>query len=116
MKFIMNGGMIIGTMDGANVEISEEVGIENMFIFGAKVEEVDKLKEKMHNTPPANYICPELKVVFKSIEEGRFGSKEILLELIDTIRNNNDHYLVCEDFPSYIQAQQKVHFVFYTDR
>ena len=44
MKFIMNGGLIIGTMDGANVEISEEVGIDNMFIFGAKINEVDKLK------------------------------------------------------------------------
>lgn len=46
-----------------------------MFIFGAKVHEVDKLKEKMHNTPPNNYICPELKLVFSNIEEGRFGSK-----------------------------------------
>lgn len=108
MKFIMNGGLIIGTMDGANVEISEEVGIDNMFIFGAKINEVDKLKERMHNTPPANYICQELKQVFASIEEGRFGSKEVLLELIDTIRFNNDQYLVCEDFPSYIAAQQKV--------
>lgn len=68
MKFIMNGGMIIGTMDGANVEIAEEVGVDNMFIFGARVEEVEKLKEKMHNTPPESYICPELKAVFKTIE------------------------------------------------
>lgn len=116
MKFIMNGGMIIGTMDGANVEIAEEVGVENMFIFGAKIEEVDKLKEKMHNTPPEQYICPELKAVFKAIEEGRFGSKEVLLELIDTIRNNNDQYLVCEDFPSYIAAQRRVNLIFNLDR
>jgi starch phosphorylase len=101
----MNGGLIIGTLDGANVEICEEVGNENMFIFGAKINEVEKLKEKMHNTPPQNYICQELKTVFSNIEEGRFGSKEILLELIDSIRHNNDQYLVCEDFPSYMQAQ-----------
>lgn len=76
-----------------------------MFIFGAKLDQVDKLKEKMHNTPRENYVCQELKNVFQSIEEGRFGSKEVLLELLDTIRYNNDQYLVCEDFLSYVEAQ-----------
>lgn len=47
MKFVMNGGVIIGTWDGANVEIAEEVGPENMFVFGARVEEVNRLGEKM---------------------------------------------------------------------
>lgn len=56
MKFAMNGCLIIGTMDGGNVEIHEEIGDQNIFIFGARVEEVDKLKEKMRNSPPENYI------------------------------------------------------------
>lgn len=52
MKFVMNGSCIIGTMDGANVEICEEVGEENEFIFGALVDDIDKLREKMRNTSP----------------------------------------------------------------
>ena len=52
MKFVMNGGLILGTMDGANVEIYQEVGAENIFIFGARVEEIDKLKDRMYKVSP----------------------------------------------------------------
>jgi len=47
MKFVFNGSSIIGTLDGANVEIAQEVGEENLFIFGAKIEEIDGLREKV---------------------------------------------------------------------
>ena len=61
MKFVMNGGQIIGTMDGANVEIAEEVGKENMFVFGCLVEEVDRHKSNMKD---GKYIDARLIEVF----------------------------------------------------
>lgn len=63
MKFVMNGSLIIGTMDGANVEIAEEVGKENMFIFGALVDEIEGLRNHMRNTEPSQYFPPELNEV-----------------------------------------------------
>jgi len=60
MKFVMNGGLIIGTRDGANIEIAEEVGEENIFFFGARVEEIEQLREKMRNSIPSEYIPQEL--------------------------------------------------------
>ena len=73
MKFVMNGCLILGTLDGANVEIAEEVGQDNIFIFGTKVDGVDNMKEKMRNTEPSEYFPEELLNVFKEIDNGRFG-------------------------------------------
>lgn len=73
MKFVMNGGLILGTMDGANVEIYEEVGDENIFIFGARVEEIDGLRHKMETTSSEDYVPPQLKKVIQAIRAGTFG-------------------------------------------
>jgi len=108
MKFVMNGCLIIGTMDGANVEIAHEIGQENMFICGAKVEEVEKLREKMRNSDPLEYYGQDLKKVFDAVSDGMFGNRDELTQLIDTIRNKNDYYLVCHDFYSYVKAQEEV--------
>ncbi len=105
MKFVMNGGLIIGTMDGANVEIYEEVGQENIFIFGARVEEIDALKHKMSTSSAEDYVPAELKKVIQAIRFGTFGEKDLLMGLVGTILNNNDWYLITADFVSYLKAQ-----------
>lgn len=74
MKFVMNGAPLIGTLDGANVEIVEEVGIENEFIFGAKVEEVEYLRNKMRNSSPSEYLGPVLSEVINAVVNGMFGA------------------------------------------
>jgi starch phosphorylase len=63
MKFIMNGSLIIGTLDGANVEIAEEVGKENMFIFGAQIHEVDIIRKQMLDKSK-DFVGSRLKRVF----------------------------------------------------
>lgn len=108
MKFTMNGCVLIGTLDGANVEIREEVGAENFFLFGARVEDIAALRRRMQEMPPEEYWGAKLTRVFRSIEEGVFGSREVLTECINVIRWRNDHYLVCTDFEDYVRAQQEV--------
>jgi starch phosphorylase len=108
MKFVMNGGLILGTMDGANVEIYQEVGEDNIFIFGARVEAIEGLKEKMSTANPEDYVPPELKKAIQAIRVGTFGEKDLLMSLVSTINNNNDWYLVSSDFQAYIEAQKKV--------
>jgi len=105
MKFAVNGGLIIGTMDGANVEIAETVGEENMFIFGLRAPEVEKVRAQMS----AGEIATDqrLKAVFEAIESGVFGSPDSLVPVIQALFNN-DRYLVIADFPSYAEAQQEV--------
>jgi len=105
MKFAINGSLIIGTMDGANVEIAQEVGEENLFIFGLRAEAVEGVRAQMSaGEIPAD---PRLKAVFEAIESGVFGSPEALVPVIQALFNN-DRYLVIPDFPSYLEAQAEV--------
>mmetsp|Transcript_7060 Transcript_7060/g.13836 ORF Transcript_7060/g.13836 Transcript_7060/m.13836 type:complete len:923 (+) Transcript_7060:260-3028(+) len=116
MKFVMNGGLIIGTMDGANIEIREEGGDETMFIFGALEQDVAGIREKAKS---GNYpIDGRLQEVFNTIRSGRFsgGDDEATGEfcgLIDRLANNGggyngDFYLICADFADYVRANEQV--------
>ena len=104
MKFVMNGGTIIGTMDGANIEIAQECDRENLFIFGAETHEVFVLREERRTRPPRDY-CPELVAVIADISAGLYGPVDDVMPLLNTLRWENDYYLVSHDFPDYVRAQ-----------
>lgn len=110
MKFVLNGGLIIGTVDGANIEISREVGEENMFLFGHLAEAVEDIRYN-HRYRGID-LDPKLAEVFDAIEQGKFGDPNIYDGLISSIRQGGDHYLVSDDFSSYLEAQEKVDKVF----
>jgi len=109
MKFMMNGALTIGTLDGANVEIREEVGDENFFLFGLTESEVEALKG--HYNP--NEIIEgdeDLKAVMKLLECGHFSQFEqgIFDDIIGSLRSPNDPWVTIADFRSYIDAQERV--------
>ena len=107
MKFQMNGSLIIGTMDGANVEIAEEVEKHNMFIFGADVNEVNRYRSLDDNTRK-NRLDGRLKNVFKAIYDNRVGNmNDEIKGYISRIENGNDFYGINLDFDSYIKAQER---------
>ncbi|MBN1117423.1 MAG: glycogen/starch/alpha-glucan phosphorylase [Bacteroidales bacterium] len=109
MKFTMNGALTIGTLDGANVEIREEVGEENFFLFGLKVEEV--LAQKKYGYKPWEYYesNQDLKKAINQISSGFYsgGDTEIFKPLVDNLLRWDD-YMVLADFESYVKCQEKV--------
>ncbi len=109
MKFMMNGALTIGTLDGANVEIREEAGADNFFLFGLTVDEVEALKRDGYR--PAEYIAanPELAAVLDLIEHGHFshGDTEVFRPLVHNLRYD-DPFLVCADYASYVACQDEV--------
>jgi glycogen phosphorylase len=109
MKFMINGALTVGTLDGANVEIREEAGAENFFLFGLTVQEVEALKASGYR--PADYIDgnDELSAVLNLISDGTFshGDTEVFRPLVDNLRYD-DPFLVCADYASYVECQGRV--------
>merc|ERR1712216_157831 len=103
MKLAMNGGLIIGTMDGANVEIAEEIGEENMFIFGALAHEVPKLRTERADLK----VDDRFAHVVRLISSGEFGYADFFTPIVDAVQGS-DYYLVANDFPAYLRAQDAV--------
>ena len=109
MKFCMNGALTIGTLDGANIEIREEVGGENFFLFGLTAQEAAALRSRGYR-PMAHYHGdPELREVLDLIRGGFFsrGDGELFRPLVDGLLGS-DPYLVLADFASYVECQERV--------
>jgi starch phosphorylase len=109
MKFSMNGALTIGTLDGANIEIREEVGAENFFLFGLSAEEVYGLKARGYRPMDYYHGNQGLRDVIDLIRSGFFsrGDTELFRPLIDGLLYD-DPYLLLADFQSYIECQDKV--------
>src|SRR5690606_31091698 len=109
MKLAMNGALTIGTLDGANVEIRDAVGDENIFIFGKTAEEVDRLRRDGYNPADAIAASPRLARVVEQIRGGVFSPDEPhrFEGLMDSLCHH-DWFLVAADFDAYFARQRDV--------
>jgi len=109
MKFMLNGALTIGTLDGANVEMREEAGAENFFLFGLTAEEVEGVKREGYF--PGDYVAGngELRAVLELISSGHFshGDAEVFRSVVDNL-TQSDPFLVLADYAAYIACQEQV--------
>lgn len=110
MKFALNGALTIGTLDGANIEILEEVGADNIFIFGLNAEEAEGLRAKGYN--PWDYYNndEELRRALDMIGSGFFSpdDPDRYRPIVDALLRHGDHFLLLADYRAYIQCQEAV--------
>jgi starch phosphorylase len=108
MKFMMNGAVAIGTLDGANIEIRQEAGEENFFLFGLTAPQIDDLLRTGYN--PRSYVdkSPLLKEVVDGLQDGRFtnGNRDLFAPLVNNLLTV-DPYFVMADFDAYAEAQSQ---------
>jgi len=113
MKFMMNGALTIGTLDGANIEIRDAVGAENFFLFGCQAQEVQAIRQSYN---PAALIAEDtdLRAVMEMLESGYFNRYEsgLFAPIINSIRDPADQWLTAADFRSYVNAQGNAAAVF----
>jgi len=110
MKFALNGALTIGTLDGANVEMRENVGPDNFFIFGNTTPQVAAIRASGYQPRDFYEANPELQRVLDSIRDGMFSPTETARyhEIFDALVSWGDHYLLLADYASYIEAQGRV--------
>ncbi len=116
MKFALNGALTIGTLDGANIEILEEVGEDNFFLFGLRTEEVAALRAQGYHPWDLYQKDPELRRVIDTLKNGLFsgGDPQLFKPIVDSLFGGGDYYCLFADFPSYIECQNRVSRVYQT--
>ena len=107
MKFVMTGSIILGTHDGANIEIADKIGEDHIYFFGRKVDEVNKIRNDLRNGK-RDYVGSRLKECFDCIYNNRFGNTQFMHDYLNGMINGGDYYLVCHDFYDYLEAQEKI--------
>ncbi|MEH3085876.1 MAG: glycogen/starch/alpha-glucan phosphorylase [Xylophilus ampelinus] len=110
MKLALNGALTIGTLDGANVEMRENVGEDNIFIFGNTAPEVEQIRAAGYQPRAIYQASPALRQVLDAIRDGAFspGEPARYQQIFDTLVNWGDKYLLLADHASYLQAQDRV--------
>lgn len=110
MKMALNGALTIGTLDGANVEIAEEAGDENIFIFGMTADEVEKQRADGYHPSGLVANSADMREVLSMISNGFFSPEDPseFLPLVELVTGYGEHFLVLADFQSYIETQAKV--------
>jgi glycogen phosphorylase len=114
MKFQLNGALTIGTLDGANVEIRQEVGAENFFLFGKTVEEVEAAWQAGYNPWDVYQNNPAVRRVLDAIKNNFFNLDQpgLYQPIWDTLLTHGDRYLVLDEFDAYVECQAKISEVF----
>jgi glycogen phosphorylase len=109
MKFMLNGALTIGTLDGANIEIREEAGADNFFLFGLTVEQAERMRHEGYSPMHELERNPALREAFEQIAAGTFsrGDRGIFQPLIDNLQNA-DPFLVLADYADYVACQERV--------
>ncbi len=109
MKFAMNGALTIGTLDGANIEIREEVGVENFFLFGLTTPEVEQRKQHGYRPRALYESNPMLREILDSLMSGEFshGDRGLFEPLVNSLLTS-DEYMLLADYQSYIDCQDRV--------
>ena len=113
MKFSLNGALTIGTLDGANIEIRDEVGADNFFLFGLTADQVNELKGKGYDPKQVYDSDPELREAVDRIASGCFsrGDRNLFKPLLDSLMYG-DPYLLFADYRSYVERQEQVSLVY----
>lgn len=110
MKFMLNGALTVGTLDGANIEILEEVGADEIYIFGNTVDEINKIRAEGYSPVSIYEQDPEIKAILDAIQGNYFcpNAPGLFQEIFHSLTYGGDHYLLLSDYHSYVATQMRI--------
>ena len=110
MKLALNGALTIGTEDGANIEIRDAVGADNIFVFGLSADEVRRMREAGYRSRDVYETNEELKEVLHQLAKGTFSPDEPhrFMPIVHSLLDHGDHYMLLADFAQYVETQERV--------